>query len=96
MQYRSDVFDTCRAVLEELAGREVKDLNDSTKLAEDIGMDSLEVIGLQLDIKDKFNIEIADEEWDASKEAGGRVETFGQIVDLVVRKVGKKADAAVR
>ena len=95
MKYRSDVFDTCRAVLENLVGKEsVKNLSDLSRLTEDVGMDSLGVIELQLDIEDKFDIEIADEEWDGPGD-GGRVETFGQVVDLVVQKVGEQQGYAV-
>lgn len=58
----------------------VKDeIVNSTKLTEDLGADSLDLVELVMQIEEEFDIEIPDEEFE-------NIATFGELVDLIVTK----------
>lgn len=58
----------------------VKDeIVNGTKLTEDLGADSLDLVELVMQIEEEFDIEIPDEEFE-------NIATFGELVDLIVTK----------
>jgi acyl carrier protein len=55
-------------------------LQDSARLKEDLGIDSLDIIELQLEIERKFQIKITDEEVE-------KMNTIGSVILCVQRKM---------
>lgn len=55
-------LDTIKKILSEQFDVEEDTLNLETKLVEDLGADSLDVVDLLMSIEDEFNIEVADED----------------------------------
>ncbi|WP_300465033.1 acyl carrier protein [Desulfobacula sp.] len=58
---------------------EVEDLTRETKLQEDLGLDSLQAVTLIMDMEDKFNISVDDDEVEG-------LTTIGEFVDLIINK----------
>lgn len=71
------------AIKQELSsrGHEVDGLTESTKLQEDLDLDSLDAVELVSSLEEKFNVEIPDDELDD-------VLTVGDTVELVQAKAG--------
>ncbi len=72
-------LDTIKKILSEQFDVEEDTLNLETKLVEDLGADSLDVVDLLMSIEDEFNIEVADED----------ILTIKTIGDLVTYIEGK-------
>ena len=72
-------LDTIKKILSEQFDVEEDTLNLETKLVEDLGADSLDVVDLLMSIEDEFNIEVADED----------ILTLKTIGDLVTYIEGK-------
>jgi acyl carrier protein len=60
-------------------GFDMSSINDSTSLVADLGINSLRVVDIVLEVEDKFGIEIDDASMD-------RVYTIGSAVDMIVEK----------
>lgn len=56
------VMDKIKAILSEQFDVEIGELNGDTRLDDDLGADSLDVVDLMMSIEDEFDIEIQDED----------------------------------
>ena len=70
------VFEKIRALLSEQLDIEEEDITMESKLAEDLGADSLDVVDLIMAIEDEFEVEVLDEDIE-------KVVTVGDIVNYV-------------
>ena len=61
-------------------GLEESQLQDSAHLQDDLGVDSLDIVELQLEIENKFEIKITDEEAE-------KMTTVGSIILCIQRKM---------
>jgi acyl carrier protein len=52
---------TVKELIGATAGYEPEDLKDGDTLVEDLGLDSLELVRLALDIEEQFDVEVPDE-----------------------------------
>ena len=75
-----DVF---RVLQERLAAKcrvQVEDIAPTTRLEEDLGVDSLRGVELLIDLEDHYGIIIADEE-------ARKLSTVGEVADFVARRL---------
>jgi acyl carrier protein len=70
------VFEKIRALLSEQLDIEEDEITMESKLAEDLGADSLDVVDLIMAIEDEFEVEVLDEDIE-------KVVTVGDIVNYV-------------
>lgn len=59
-----------------------QDISDDANLMDDLGADSLDVVGIVIGIENEFNIEIGDD-------AAINLKTFGDLVTYVTGRVGE-------
>lgn len=71
-------------LLEKETGETYETLEDSTTLAEGLGLDSLDMAGLILHIESHFGIQIETELLD-------KIKTVGQMLDTLEEKLSAKA-----
>ncbi len=79
---RTEIWEEVKGILVDKLGESVPILND-TKIIEELGADSLDLVELVMQAEDHFDIEIADV--DSSK-----VKTAGDITDLVDKYLKEK------
>jgi len=77
---REEIMEKLKGILKD-RGFEVDGITEESKLVEDIGLDSLDLVDLTMDIEDAFSIEIPDE--DLSK-----LTDVGKVVNYILEKVG--------
>ena len=70
------VFEKIRALLSEQLDIEEDEITMESKLAEDLGADSLDVVDLIMAIEDEFEVEVLDEDIE-------KVVTVGDMVNYV-------------
>lgn len=70
-------------IADSLSVEDSKKIEDHSKLAEDLGADSLDTVELIMKLEEEFGIEIPDE--DAEK-----IQTFGDVVAFIDKKMGEK------
>lgn len=80
---RSEIFDKLKDMISEHSGLDVSEMTEKSGFIEDLGMDSLNVIEMVMEIEDRLDIEISDEEWDNGGVCGGKVKTVGEAVYLI-------------
>ena len=68
------VFDKIREILAEQLDADAEEMTAETKIGEDLGADSLDVVELLMSIEDEFEVEIPDEEIENLKTIGDVVE----------------------
>lgn len=68
------VFEKIVKILAEQLDANSEDMTAETKIAEDLGADSLDVVELLMSIEDEFEVEIPDEEIENLKTIGDVVE----------------------
>lgn len=68
------VFDKIREILAEQLDADAEEMTADTRIAEDLGADSLDVVELLMSIEDEFEVEIPDEEIENLKTIGDVVE----------------------
>jgi acyl carrier protein len=76
MEQNFMVFEKIRALLSEQLDIEEDEITMESKLAEDLGADSLDVVDLIMAIEDEFEVEVLDEDIE-------KVVTVGDIVNYV-------------
>lgn len=74
------VSDNCAQVL--------KNLNEQTNLADDLQIESLDIVNIVIDIEDKFGIEI-------DNDSIRKMSTVGSCVNLIQEKVCMQCKACV-
>ena len=67
------VFEKIKEILAEQLDADAEEMTMDTKIAEDLGADSLDVVEMLMAVEDEFNIEIPDEE----------IENFKTVNDVV-------------
>lgn len=72
-----------RSVISEVTNLPTEDLNDSSNLINDCGLDSLDTIEICMGLEEEFGIDIADTEMEEA-------ETFGDFVQLIERSVQER------
>lgn len=70
------VFEKIAQILAEQLDADVETITAETKIAEDLGADSLDVVELLMSIEDEFDVEVPDEEIE-------NVKTVGDVVDYI-------------
>ena len=70
------VFEKIAQILAEQLDANVETITAETKIAEDLGADSLDVVELLMSIEDEFDVEVPDEEIE-------NVKTVGDVVDYI-------------
>jgi acyl carrier protein len=73
--------------LEEDKGERVNNLDDAVVLREGLGLDSIDLVTLVINIQSRFSIELHDEELE-------KVVTVGDLLDLLQVKLGRPGAAA--
>ena len=70
------VFDKIKEILAEQLDANIDEMTADTRIGEDLGADSLDVVELLMSIEDEFEVEIPDEEIENLK-------TVGAVVDYI-------------
>jgi acyl carrier protein len=68
------VFDKIREILAEQLDANVEEMSMETRIAEDLGADSLDVVEMLMSVEDEFGIEIPDDAIEGLKTIGNFVE----------------------
>ncbi len=78
---KAQIQEKVSSALAERFDKEPSDLTASTRFAEDLDADSLELVEVVLDLEETFGIPIDESEMED-------VKTIGQAVDLIASKLG--------
>ncbi|MBR6743541.1 MAG: acyl carrier protein [Clostridia bacterium] len=70
------IFEKITAILADQLDAEADKMTPSTKIADDLGADSLDLVDLLMSIEDEFGVEIPDEEVE-------NLTTIGDVVDYI-------------
>ncbi|MDD6478266.1 MAG: acyl carrier protein [Oscillospiraceae bacterium] len=70
------VFEKIKKILAEQLDVDEEELTMETKIAEDLGADSLDVVELLMAIEDEFDVEVPDDEIE-------NVKTIGDVVEYI-------------
>ncbi len=73
-------FEKITEILAEQLDADKDTMTAETKIADDLGADSLDLVDLLMSIEDEFGIEIPDEDVE-------NIQTIGDIVDYIDKKV---------
>lgn len=73
-------FEKITEILAEQLDADKGTMTAETKIADDLGADSLDLVDLLMSIEDEFGIEIPDEDVE-------NIQTIGDIVDYIDKKV---------
>ncbi|MGI6334831.1 MAG: acyl carrier protein [Saccharofermentanales bacterium] len=81
---RDQIYDDVIRTIAEVTEYDPAELNGQTELIADLGLDSLMIFEIVIELEEKFDLRISDEEAD-------QIKTIDQAVDFVVRElaVGK-------
>ncbi len=85
---RDEIRDVLMDLFEDETGEEVSSLNDDQSLAEQLGLDSVDMVSLIMQLERRFKIRLAHEEL-------AHAQQLGQLIGLVQSKlsVGTRAAA---
>ena len=70
------VLEKIKQILAEQLDADIETMTAETKIAEDLGADSLDVVEMLMSIEDEFGIEVPDEEVE-------NIKTVGDIVNYI-------------
>ena len=70
------IFEKITAILAEQLDTDAESMTPDTKIADDLGADSLDLVDLLMSIEDEFGVEIPDEEVE-------NLSTIGDVVDYI-------------
>jgi acyl carrier protein len=74
-------------IFEDDTGKQFESLDDSVELQDGIELDSLDIVSLVMRIEGRYRIRLTHEEL-------SKVATTGQLLDLILSKIGQRAQAA--
>lgn len=74
------VFEKIKQMLADQLDANIDDMAMETRIGEDLGADSLDVVELLMAIEEEFNVEIPDEDIEALK-------TIGDVVEYIQNKI---------
>ncbi len=72
------IFEKITAILAEQLDADAESMTAETKIADDLGADSLDLVDLLMSIEDEFGVEIPDEEVE-------NLTTIGAVVDYIAK-----------
>lgn len=72
------IFEKITAILAEQLDADAESMTNDTKIADDLGADSLDLVDLLMSIEDEFGVEIPDEEVE-------NLSTIGDVVDYIAK-----------
>lgn len=72
------IFEKITEILAEQLSADQESMTVDTKIAEDLGADSLDLVDLLMSIEDEFGVEIPDEEVE-------NLHTIGEVVDYIAK-----------
>jgi acyl carrier protein len=81
---RAEIQEKVTTALAERFDKDASELSDSTRFAEDLDADSLELVEVVLDLEESFSVSIDESEMED-------VKTIGEAVDLIAQKLGAGA-----
>ena len=70
------IIDRVKELVAEQLSISAKDINENSKIVEDLGADSLDVVEMLMTLEEEYGITIPDEKI-------GSIKTIGQIVELI-------------
>ncbi len=70
------IFEKLTAILADQLAADPETMTMDTKIAEELGADSLDLVDLLMSIEDEFGVEIPDEEVE-------NIHTIGEVVDYI-------------
>ncbi len=74
------VFEKIKEMLADQLDANIDDMTMETKIGEDLGADSLDVVELLMAIEEEFSVEIPDEDIESLK-------TIGDVVEYIQNKI---------
>ena len=74
------VFEKIKKILAEQLDADEEEMTLDTKIAEDLGADSLDVVELLMSIEDEFEVEIPDEEIE-------NIRTIGELTEYIQNRI---------
>lgn len=83
METREQVFENVRRILVKQLEIEPEDIREETRIVEDLGADSLDIIELIMTLEERYNIIITNDEV-------AKLPTIGKIVDFISDYFAKK------
>lgn len=83
METREQVFETVRRVLSKQLEIEPEDIREDTRVVEDLGADSLDIVELTMTLEERYNIIITNDQ-------AAALPTIGKIVDFIAGYFNKK------
>ncbi|MBC7253480.1 MAG: acyl carrier protein [Actinobacteria bacterium] len=81
---REEILHAVRAALAEALELPEEDIREDSRFKEDLEADSLDLVELLLEMERVYGFKVSDEE-------AAEIETVGDAVDLILRKVAAKA-----
>lgn len=80
----TNLNENIKDILINISGREIKtcEINDNTNIISDLGFDSVKIIQLIVEIENKFNIEIEDEDMDINN-----LNNCKSLRELIAKKI---------
>jgi len=81
---REEILSAVRAALAEALELPEEDIREDSRFKEDLEADSLDLVELLLEMERVYGFKVSDEE-------AAEIETVGDAVDLILRKVAAKA-----
>ncbi|NOU19588.1 MAG: acyl carrier protein [Bacteroidales bacterium] len=84
-----NIGEKLRVILAELRENKslVNEINDSTDLINDVGLDSLQMINFLLKLEDEFDIEVDFDNLDFTQ-----MRSFGKLVKFIEKQVGQRIE----
>ena len=86
MAERAEIREILLELFEAETGEKVESLDDHRGLAEQLGLDSVDMVSLVMQLERRFKIRMTHEELMAAQEVG-------QLMDLVQRKIAEQPKA---
>jgi acyl carrier protein len=80
---RQELRQTLRGLVEETTGEPCPELDESRDLREGLGLDSVDLFSLIVDMQGQFQVKIGGDEVE-------RVQTVGQLLDLLQEKLAPR------
>jgi acyl carrier protein len=81
---REEIRGVLKGIFEEETGETLESLSDDTRIVEELGLDSVDVVSLIMRVEQKFRIRISHAEL-------AEMASIGSLLDLVVAKVNRPA-----
>lgn len=82
METRQEVFENVCRILAKQLEIEPEDIQEGTRVVDDLGADSLDIVELTMTLEERYNIIITNDE-------AAQLPTIGKIVDFIVGHLTK-------